>query len=141
MAEALFNHLARARGESAEWYARSAGTWGMDNQAASGHAQTVMAQRGINLRAHRAKSVARADIVSADVIVVMTQNHFDVLLAQFPAYTYKLHLLSQLEQKIFDIADPYGGTLSDYETCARQLETLITTGYDQIKTWALNHDS
>ncbi|MBI3913828.1 MAG: low molecular weight protein arginine phosphatase [Chloroflexi bacterium] len=136
MAEAFFNQIARARQEDAAWVAHSAGTWGLENQPASGHAHTVMAQRGIDLRQHRGHAVTRTDVATADAVIVMTQNHRDALAAQFAADAYKIHLLSELAQQSFDIADPYGGALAEYATCAQQIENLIASGYDQIKAWA-----
>ncbi len=138
MAEALFNRLAQNRSEGDQWIARSTGTWALENEPASGHAQTVMAQRGIDLRAHRGRTITRDDLADAAVVVVMTRSHRDALAAQFPEHAHKIHLLSQVTGQMYDIGDPYGGVLTEYESCARQLQTLLENGYEQIKTWAHN---
>ncbi len=136
MAEALFNNAARQRNENNAWLARSVGTWALDHQAASGHAQTVMAKRGIDLSAHRGRTVTRAEVAEADVVIAMTQNHHDALGAQFPEYRHKIHLMSEIAGRVYDIADPYGGVLDEYEATARELESLIQTGYTRIQAWA-----
>jgi protein-tyrosine-phosphatase len=138
MAEALFNHLAKNKHEDDRWIARSAGTWALQNEPASGHAQTVMAQRGIDLRAHRGHTITQDDLADAAVVVVMTRSHRDALTAQFPEHAHRIYLLSQVAGQTYDIGDPYGGVLAEYESCARQLQTLLENGYEQIKAWAFN---
>jgi protein-tyrosine phosphatase len=135
MAAALFNAQARRRGEDQRYYASSAGTWALDDAPATNHAITVMAQRGIDLTTHRGQTVTRALLDQADVIIVMTTSHREALISEFPQARSKIHLMSELANQVYDIADPYGGTLNEYEDCAHHLETLIDTGYEKIKSW------
>lgn len=135
MAAALFNARARRSGEAHRYYASSAGTWALDDAPASTNAITVMAQRGIDLRPHRGQTVTRAMLDQADVIIVMTSSHRDALISEFPHVRAKIHLMSELGNQVYDIADPYGGTLEEYEDCAQHLERLIETGYEKIKSW------
>jgi hypothetical protein len=44
--------------------------------------------------------------------------------------------MSELHDRVYDIGDPYGGPLDEYESTARQLEGLIRAGYPRIKEWA-----
>ena len=135
MAAALFNRRALRAGESDCITARSVGTWALDGQPASGFAINSMAERGLDIRTHRACTLTRQDLDDADLIIVMTRGHRDALGAEFPEVRPKLHLMSELAGRVYDIADPYGGPLSEYRNCARQLEDLIEHGYDQIKSW------
>lgn len=137
MAAALFNRRALHAGENDLFTARSVGTWALDGQPASGFAINVMAERGLDLRTHRARTLTRQDLDAADLIIVMMRGHRDALGAEFPEVRNKLHLMSELSLlgRVYDIADPYGGPLSEYRECARQLEDLIEDGYDQIKSW------
>lgn len=135
MAAALFNARARRCGEDHLYYASSAGTWALEDAPASTNALAVMAQRGIDLRTHRGQTVTRALLDQADVIIVMTTSHRDALVSEFPHVRAKIHLMSELVNQVYDIADPYGGTLDEYEDCAHHLETLIDTGYEKIKAW------
>ncbi len=135
MAEAFFNHRAQKNGVADGWNAQSAGTWALEHQPATAHAHTVMARRGIDLRAHRAQTITARSAARADAIIVMTQDHRDAVHAQFGVPT-TVHLLSELAHQTYDIADPYGGTLEDYEACAAQIEALITAGSEQIYAWA-----
>ncbi len=139
MATALLNAQAQREGDSDQMIARSAGTWAMENQPASGHALSVMAARGIDLSGHRGHTVTRQDLADADVVIVMTRSHRDALVAEFPECRPKLHLMSELKDRVFDVSDPYGGTLAEYQETAAQLEELIASGYEKIKSWALDH--
>lgn len=139
MAAALFNAKVHRAGDAGKLIARSAGTWALEHQPASGHAITVMAQRGIDLSQHRGRTVTRQDLADADVVIVMTRSHRDALTAEFPECRAKLHLMSELKDRTFDIEDPYGGLLSEYQATAQELETLIETGYEKIKSWALDN--
>ncbi len=138
MAAALFNARARRLGEEDQYFARSAGTWALENQPASGYAFTVMAERGIDLAGHRGHTVTRQDLAGADVVIVMTKSHRDALAAEFPQARPKLHLMSELHGREYDIADPYGGSLVEYAYTAQELENLIQDGYDIIKAWINN---
>jgi len=138
MAAALFNVRAQQRGEAQLYSARSAGTWGLDGEMASAHAIQAMAARGIDLTAHRGQTVTRELIEHAAVIIVMTRSHRDALVTEFPAARAKIHLMSELAERVYDITDPYGGTLAEYEDCANALETLIDVGYEKIKSWILS---
>jgi protein-tyrosine-phosphatase len=67
----------------------------------------------------------------------MTQNHRDALAAEFPQHRSKIHLMSEIEGRAYDISDPYGGIFSEYQVCAQKLAELIELGYEKIKQWAL----
>jgi protein-tyrosine-phosphatase len=141
MAQGLFNARAQREGENHLYIAESAGTWALENQPASAHAITAMAQRGIDITAHRGQTISAELLDRASVVIVMTRNHLDALTAEFPTYRHKMHLMSELKGRIHDINDPYGGTLDEYEECAQQLQDLIESGYSQIKAWASQNDS
>jgi protein-tyrosine-phosphatase len=135
MAAALFNAKARRAGEHPEYVADSTGTWALDNAPASVHAISTMAERGIDLAAHRGRTVTRELIDQATIIIVMTRSHRDALASEFPTARSKIHLMSELIERTFDVADPYGGTLAEYQDCAASLEKMIESGYEKIKTW------
>ena len=141
MAQALFAAHARRVGDGDLFTVQSAGTWAPDNQHASGHAITVMARRGIDIARHRARTITRREMDQADVIIVMTRSHREALAAEFPEHRPKLHMLSELRNRLYDIPDPYGGTLKEYEFTAQEIEKLVDEGYAKIKSWATNTDA
>lgn len=136
MAAALFGAQLAKSSASEAWTVRSAGTWATENQPPSAHAAAVMARRGISLSAHRAHQVTQLDLEEAKVVIVMTRNHRDALISEFPLQRKKIHLMSELQDREYDIADPYGGFLEEYEIRAQELTKLIEVGYDRILQWA-----
>lgn len=135
IAQALFNAKARRAGEDKQFVARSAGIWALENQPPSGHAITVMAERGLDISGHRGRSILKHDLAEADSVIVMTRSHRHALVSESPEDQDKIHLMSELKDRVFDIADPYGGVLSEYQACAQLLEELIESGYEKIKSW------
>ncbi len=132
MATALLAAQAAKAGESSLYDFTSAGTWARDGQPASTNAQTVMQRRGLSLAGHHGRTVTRALIDQSDLILVMTQNHRDSLCAEFPHARRKIHLLSELIGLQYDISDPYGSAVEEYETCAAGLAHLVEKGYPHL---------
>ena len=62
----------------------------------------------------------------------MTRHHLEAIQAEFPEAQHKVYLLSQLVDRNFDIEDPYGGSLDEYELCATDLQNILTDGYDRL---------
>ena len=69
MAEALFAHLAPDAEVS------SAGTMDWSGQPAHEYAVAAMAERGLDLSAHRSRRLSEYLVDESDLIVVMTRNH------------------------------------------------------------------
>jgi protein arginine phosphatase len=135
MAAALFAAKAKQAGEADLYDVASAGTWALDDEPASALAQTVMQRRDLDLSAHRGRTITRALIQEADLILVMTRNHQDSIAAEFPAARSRVHLLSELSGQQYDIADPFGKRLEDYEACAAELAQIVETGYPRVAHW------
>jgi protein-tyrosine-phosphatase len=132
MAEALlWARLARDEARK-DWRVGSAGVWTSDGRQASAHAIEEMAQRGIDLRAHRSRNVTRDLMAGVDLVLAMTRQHVEALNVAFPDHVDKVALLSEMVGQIYDILDPYGGTRLEYKYTARELEQLVEDGYDQI---------
>ena len=132
MAEALLRARLAPDAERRGWQVRSAGVWTSEGQAASKHAVTEMAQRGIDMRAHRSRRVTSESVDEAALVLAMTQRHIEALKAAFPECSGKLYALTEMVGQPFDIQDPYGGPKSGYAVTARELEQLIDEGYERI---------
>ena len=115
-----------------DWQAGSAGVWTTDGRPASAYAIGEMAQRSIDLRAHRSRNVTRALMDEADLVLAMTQDHAEALTAAFPDQAHKVHLLSEVVGQRYDVSDPYGGSRLEYMYIAKELEGLIEAGYERI---------
>lgn len=136
VAAALFTAHAAARGETERWKVCSAGTWAAEGSPAVQPAVEMLAARGLDLAAHRSQRLQAADLEEADVILVMTRNQREAILAEFPGVGPKVRLLSQAVGQEYDIADPVGGNRDEYAACVAEIDRLLQTGFEQIAAWA-----
>ncbi len=132
MAEAILNREIAARGQEG-WLALSAGLMPGVGAPAAAHAQTVMQARGADLQAHRARRLAEPYVQAADRIVVMTAAMKDVVTAMYPNARGKVLTLAEWAGETGDIADPFGGSLEDYERCADDIEHKIMHALDRAE--------
>ena len=132
MAAALLRALLVADEERGDWRVVSAGTRAPEGRSASPYAVAEMEQRGIDIRDHRSQGVTDELMQEADLVLVMTRHHAEMLSAAFPDQKEKVHLLSEMAGRSYDICDPYGGTRLEYAYTAQELEDLIEDGYGRI---------
>jgi protein-tyrosine-phosphatase len=132
MAEALFKSVVQQRGEAERWHIESAGTWAEAGRPATPLAQAVMQRRGLDLTPHRSRPIDAELLTAATLVLVMTRHHQEALLAEFPAAQGRVVLVSQLVDRTFDVEDPFGGNLDDYELCAADLQRILSEGYDRL---------
>ena len=133
MAEVLFREQLRTQGlDEAAWTVESAGTWAPDGAPAARFGREVMAQRGLDLSLHRARTVTRAMLERFDLILVMEVNHKEALWAEFPDLLSKIYLLSEMVNQKLSVADPIAGKISDYQATALEIEAYLTRGWQRI---------
>jgi protein-tyrosine phosphatase len=118
--------------QSADWQVESAGTWAEQDQPATALAIDVMRERGLDISGHQSRLIDRAMLKDASIVLVMTRHHQEALQIEFPEFAAKVHLMSELIDRTFDIADPFGGTEEDYRRCAANLEEILKTGFDRL---------
>lgn len=86
----------------------------------------VMAEEGIDIQGHRAKSVTIQDIDSAVLILAMTQEHQKKLIALNPKAAAKIKLLSEYTTGLVqDVDDAYGHNLSFYFKVRDQIDAYV----------------
>lgn len=134
IAEVLLRHRLEQEGIT-DWEVASAGTWTIDGRPASHYAIQLMTEQGLDLSPHRSQAVSRRLVEQADLVLVMTHSHAEALRLEFPDQVAKIHLLSEVKGgHRYDIKDPYGGSLAEYQDCVRELTTLIYGGFERIKS-------
>lgn len=99
---------------------KSAGTSALEGMSASTEAQKVMLKEGIDISAHRTKRLTREMIEEADLILVMEEGHYNIILNLYPEAEKKTYLLkSFIENRPKDgnleIPDPIGKPSEVYE--------------------------
>jgi protein-tyrosine-phosphatase len=133
MAEGLLKHFVFPKWNGC-LHVHSAGTFGLDGNRAEPNAVQTMAQMGIDIRSHRARSIDEYMIQAADSIVVMEEMHRDYIRAVLPQAAEKVRLLGEFSRSDGppEVADPYGGPLQRYHTCARFMQERISGLADYI---------
>ena len=132
MAEGLLRHRMIQEGLDSRYEVASAGTWGVEGSPASENAVAVMAERGVDIAQHRARTVTGVQVAEADLILVMSREHQNLLENTWPQYRWKVRRLSEMAGKRRDIQDPYGGSVEEYRACADIIADYIDQGLEQI---------
>jgi len=133
MAEVLFVHLLEERGQASDWRVESAGVWTWDGYLASSGAIDAMERRGIDIRTHRSRVVSSIRMTDYDLILTMERNHKDALGAEYPALKKRIHLLTEMSGLDYEVHDPMGGTPTDFDDTANEIESLLIDGFEQIE--------
>ncbi len=133
MAEGIFRTLLQIDGKDGLYGARSAGTWTTDGQSASALAVQTMKELGIDISTHRTHHLTSEDVDQASLVVVMSREHKEALLAELPQEREKIVLLSELAGERHDLSDPYGSdSLRLYRECAWEIDRLLRKGYSLV---------
>lgn len=151
MAAALLRKILEKRGKlSPEIQIASAGLYAYPGAPASAEAVAAMQEYGVDLTDHRARGVAREELLAADLILTMTARHKEQLVREYPEIKEKVHVLrafvAEQRQKRgrdgqdggpgtgndpsgYDLPDPFGQDLEVYRQCAvllnAELEGLV----------------
>ena len=124
---------ALSRAKMDDWLVDSAGLSAFVGQSASGDAYAVARDLGLDLSLHQSKPLSPESLAEADLVLVMTDNHKQAILAQVPHIAGKLHTLKEYVGENSDVADPYGGGPVEYRLAAQELEQLIVQLIEKMK--------
>jgi protein-tyrosine-phosphatase len=132
MASGLLRQQLAAEGLDSHYQVTSAGVWALDDRPASEHAVTVMAEREIDIRDHVAHTLTADDVAEADLILVMSREHAQMIRNTWPQYEWKIHRLAEMAGKRQDVQDPYGDPIEEYRACATTIARYIDEGLQRI---------
>ena len=124
MAEGLFKKLLEECGRK-NITCSSAGLAAPEGSPASINAKIAAQELGVDISEHRSRLLTRAIARDADMIVCMTQDHYDILNRIIPEE--KLYILGG------GIDDPYGCDLEVYRACAEKIKNSLPVLLDRIE--------
>ena len=82
------------------------------------HAQVVGVQGGFSLSTHATQPLHKDQVERADMILVMEWPQRNRLVKLYPQAKEKVFLLRQFyDQSVLEVADPYSGTIEDFQAC------------------------
>ncbi len=96
------------------------------DEAPEPFAAQLMAARGFDIAAHRARPLEPADIAHADLIPTMPQAHADKVIAMAPAARGKTYPLALYATGVAEpIPDAWGKPVEVYQAVVAQLDRLL----------------
>lgn len=128
MAEVLMRARPGGAGDSRLPVA-SAGLAALVGEPAPPAAIELLARRGLDLAAHRARQITRKIALEHDLILVMEQQQRQELLRRWSMLRGRVHLLDDAPAA-GDIPDPWGQPLEVYEQVLARIEPAL-------EAWAL----
>lgn len=112
----------------------SAGLYASPGAPPSDLAVEVLDELNIDMRSHRAKAFSSYMIDQADLILTMTNGHYDALVANFPKAKDKTFVLGDFADLPGNIADPFGGSYGSYVITRDDLKDKISAFLKKIST-------
>ena len=128
MASSLLSQALNEVGLAGQVEVGSAGTYAVEGAPASRGAVQAMADRGLDLSAHRGRQADASLVQTADLILVMEEEHRRTIFHTWPQALRKTFLLSEMAGGHEDIADPYGLDQPAYEATAALLADNVRGG-------------
>ena len=106
---------------------QSAGISAWGGSQASDKAIHAMQQIEIDLHGHTSQPLTEKLLQESEIVWTMTAAHRSAILAQFPSFSDRVHMLSPRNQ---DVLDPFGGTQKAYNQCAQQIREHLDARID-----------
>ncbi len=137
MAEAIFRSRLANRLDCPQeelgargWSVGSAGIWAFNGHPAAANAVEIVHRFGADLHHHESRRLTAAMVQQADLIVVMTREHFDTLTAAIPEASDRTRLL---DPEGYDLADPVGQDLDRYQSTAETIDLHLDSLLNELE--------
>lgn len=131
MGAGYFRYLCKKNGKN-DITVESAGTSACEGALVSEHAVKVMEKFGVNISDHLSSKLTVEKIDSADLIVVMSALHKQVVGEMRPPALKKTHTIFEFVNKTDDIFDPLGGDLELYLKCFKEMKKALDNLFCKI---------
>jgi protein-tyrosine-phosphatase len=118
--------------EANDWRIASAGIYAPLGYPAAQNTLAVLKQRGIDLSQHRSSQITREMVEAYNLILTMERGQKEALQMAFQNQANKVYLLTEMVGGYWEIVDPVGGTLADFEDTAREIGQILTIGFEKI---------
>lgn len=132
MAEAIMKNYIKRMDLPTNWVVQSAGTWAENGHPATPSGVKAMAQRGLDTSLHRSQTITKDLLSQFDLILTMESGHKEAIQIEFPEFSKKVFMLSEMSGTAINIEDPIGGTFEDYLNTANEIDEWILKGFPGI---------
>lgn len=126
MAEYILKKKVEEKGVCDRFLICSSGIYAYGGEKSTYEAVSIMQNEyDINLSNHRATAVRESDIENMDLVLCMTNSHKNTLNLMYPNLSDKIYLIKEYVGLDGEVEDPYGGSLSVYSNCAKDLSFYL----------------
>jgi protein-tyrosine-phosphatase len=132
MAEAMMKDHLQKMTLPYNWVVQSAGTWAENGHPATPFGVQVMAQRGLDTSFHQSQLITVDLLTQFDLVLTMEAGHKEAIQIEFPEFSEKIFMLSEMSGDHINIEDPIGGVLEDYVNTANEIDEWIIRGIATI---------
>jgi beta-ureidopropionase / N-carbamoyl-L-amino-acid hydrolase len=133
IAAACFSKKLASMGWKGEWTVQSAGTWTSPDEPALPAAIVAARKIGVSLDGHETKAITPELVSIQDLILVMESGHKEALQNEFPLFSNRVFLLSEvIQDKIEEIPDPVMSDTDSFIESATQINNMIERGFYRI---------
>ncbi|HTL47446.1 MAG TPA: L-threonylcarbamoyladenylate synthase [Verrucomicrobiae bacterium] len=124
MAEGWLKEELNRRGFGEEIEVMSCGVGTRNGMPATSEAVYVMKNREVDISEHRSRMCRREDVVNADMIIVMGQQHHVFITGMVPS--------SREKTRVLNIMDPIGLSMGVYEDVMNMIEKKMEALWEDI---------
>lgn len=111
----------------------SAGVAAFDGSSVSNNSVLALSKLGIDISKHKSRLIYDKLIDEFDLILTMSKSHKEILTNKYPYSKGKVFILNEYAfDKKEDIADPFGGSIKDYERARDQIYKAIEQIVEKI---------
>ena len=132
MAEAIMKDYFQRMVLPFNWIVQSAGTWAENGHPATPFGVAVMAERGLDTSSHQSQLITRELLTQFDLVLTMESGHKEAIQIEFPEFSEKIFMLSEMAGDCINIEDPIGGIYEDYVNTANEIDDWIMKGIPTI---------
>lgn len=132
MAEAIMKDYFQRMVLPFNWIVQSAGTWAENGHPATAFGVAVMGQRGLDTSSHQSQLITRELLTRFDLVLTMEAGHKEAIQIEFPEFSEKVFMLSEMSGDQINIEDPIGGIYEDYVNTANEIDEWIMKGIPTI---------
>ena len=127
MAEALLRDALR---EQQDITVESAGLGALVDWPASEHAETLMAERGLDISGHKARQLTPELVKKVDLVLVMEAGHKRAIEAEDATARGKVYRLGEWQDK--DIEDPFRQPKAAFEKALADIDESIADWVERL---------
>ena len=121
------------------WRIASAGTWAEPGLPADFQLNSLGQHWGLNFHGHRTRQVDKNLLDAFDLVLAMEKGQREALIYEFPQYAEKINLITDFCGPAYDIDDPQGLGIQQYEKCLEEITRVLSSAFIKITEAAKLH--